>query len=391
MDKNYSNTIRACFLGYIIQAVVNNYLPLLLLTFNKFYQITLVELTFLVSINFVVQLITDALSALFIDRIGYRKSMIIAHILAMVGLISLAIFPNIVDNAFPTMVFSVVIYAIGGGLLEVLVSPIVEACPTERKELVMSTLHSFYCWGQVGVVFFSTIFFEVFGVENWSVLTIIWAILPFINALVFTKVPIMPLVPEEEEQKKAKELFTSKIFFQMIILMICAGASEQSVSQWASTFAEASLGVSKTIGDLTGPMFFALCMGISRFFYGKYGAKIKLERFMLISIIMCMFSYCMISFTHYAFLGLFGCGICGLSVGILWPGTFSIASSKIKNGGTLMYALLALAGDLGCMAGPMVVGSITNNFGGDIKKGIAVAMIFPIIMFVSSIVLDKSK
>ncbi|WP_294350587.1 MFS transporter [uncultured Clostridium sp.] len=387
---NYSNTIRACFVGYIVQAVVNNYLPLLLLTFNKFYHITLAELTLLVSINFIVQLITDSLSVLFIDKIGYRLSMIIAHILAMIGLVLLAISPNIVDDSFPIMLFSVVIYAIGGGLLEVLVSPIVEACPTERKELVMSTLHSFYCWGQVGVVFFSTIYFKIFGVENWTFLTLIWAILPLANAIAFMKVPIMPLIPEGEEQKKAKELITSKEFFQMIVLMICAGASEQSVSQWASTFAEASLGISKTIGDLAGPMFFALCMGISRFFYGKYGTKIKLEKFMLFSIVMCIFSYCMISFTHYAPLGLLGCGLCGLSVGILWPGTFSLASSKIRNGGTLMYALLALAGDLGCMAGPMLVGSITNNVGGDIKRGIAVATIFPIIMLISNIRASKS-
>lgn len=387
---NYSNTIRACFVGYIVQAVVNNYLPLLLLTFNKFYHITLAELTLLVSINFIVQLITDSLSVLFIDKIGYRLSMIIAHILAMIGLVLLAISPNIVDDSFPIMLFSVVIYAIGGGLLEVLVSPIVEACPTERKELVMSTLHSFYCWGQVGVVFFSTIYFKIFGVENWVFLTLIWAILPLANAIAFMKVPIMPLIPEGEEQKKAKELITSKEFFQMIVLMICAGASEQSVSQWASTFAEASLGISKTIGDLAGPMFFALCMGISRFFYGKYGTKIKLEKFMLFSIVMCIFSYCMISFTHYAPLGLLGCGLCGLSVGILWPGTFSLASSKIRNGGTLMYALLALAGDLGCMAGPMLVGSITNNVGGDIKRGIAVATIFPIIMLISNIRASKS-
>lgn len=387
---NYSNTIRACFVGYIVQAVVNNYLPLLLLTFNKFYHITLAELTLLVSINFIVQLITDSLSVLFIDKIGYRLSMIIAHILAMIGLVLLAISPNIVDDSFPIMLFSVVIYAIGGGLLEVLVSPIVEACPTERKELVMSTLHSFYCWGQVGVVFFSTIYFKIFGVENWVFLTLIWAILPLANAIAFMKVPIMPLIPEGEEQKKAKELITSKEFFQMIVLMICAGASEQSVSQWASTFAEASLGISKTIGDLAGPMFFALCMGISRFFYGKYGTKIKLEKFMLFSIVMCIFSYCMISFTHYALLGLLGCGLCGLSVGILWPGTFSLASSKIRNGGTLMYALLALAGDLGCMAGPMLVGSITNNVGGDIKRGIAVATIFPMIMLISNIRASKS-
>lgn len=387
---NYSNTIRACFVGYIVQAVVNNYLPLLLLTFNKFYHITLAELTLLVSINFIVQLITDSLSVLFIDKIGYRLSMIIAHILAMIGLVLLAISPNIVDDSFPIMLFSVVIYAIGGGLLEVLVSPIVEACPTERKELVMSTLHSFYCWGQVGVVFFSTIYFKIFGVENWVFLTLIWAILPLANAIAFMKVPIMPLIPEGEEQKKAKELITSKEFFQMIVLMICAGASEQSVSQWASTFAEASLGISKTIGDLAGPMFFALCMGISRFFYGKYGTKIKLEKFMLFSIVMCIFSYCMISFTHYAPLGLLGCGLCGLSVGILWPGTFSLASSKIRNGGTLMYALLALAGDLGCMAGPMLVGSITNNVGGDIKRGIAVATIFPIIMLISNIRASKN-
>lgn len=378
----YKHTIFACFLGYIVQAIINNFIPLLFLTFQSSYGIPLSQITFLVTFNFGLQLLVDMISPGFIDKIGYRASMIIAHICAAAGLIGLAFLPEIMPTPLAGLMLSVIIYAIGGGLLEVLVSPIVEACPTDNKESTMSLLHSFYCWGHVGVVLLSTIFFQIFGIEHWKIMAFVWALVPLFNTLVFCKVPIAPLLAEDEKGLTLFELLKNKLFWIMLILMICAGACEQAVSQWASTFAEKGLNISKTMGDLTGPMLFAILMGSARAFYGKYGEKINLHSFMIGSGILCLFSYLLISLSTSPVLGLIGCGLCGLSVGILWPGTFSISASRLKGGGTLLFALLALGGDVGCSGGPTVVGIISDLFGDDLRKGILAAVIFPVLLLI---------
>lgn len=378
----YKHTIVACFLGYIVQAIINNFIPLLFLTFQSSYGIPLSQITFLVTFNFGLQLLVDMISPGFIDKIGYRASMIIAHICASAGLIGLAFLPEIMPNPLAGLMFSVIIYAIGGGLLEVLVSPIVEACPTDNKESTMSLLHSFYCWGHVGVVLLSTVFFRVFGIENWKFMAFVWALVPLFNMLAFCKVPIAPLLAEDEKGLTLFELLKNKLFWIMLILMICAGACEQAVSQWASTFAEKGLNISKTMGDLAGPMLFAILMGSARAFYGKYGEKINLHSFMIGSGVLCLFSYLLISLSSSPILGLIGCGLCGLSVGILWPGTFSLSASGLKGGGTLLFALLALGGDVGCSGGPTVVGIVSDLFGEDLRKGILAAVIFPILLLI---------
>lgn len=341
MQQKYQKTIYACFVGYIVQAIVNNFVPLLFLTFEKSYHIPLSQITMLITINFGIQLLVDLLSAGFVDRIGYRVSVVLAHVFAAVGLVGLVLLPEIMPNAFAGLLIAVFIYALGGGLIEVLISPIVESCPTDNKEKAMSLLHSFYCWGHVGVVLLSTVFFGIFGIANWKILACIWALIPVINAFVFAKAPIAPLIEEGESGMTMLDLCKSKVFWVMMLMMLCAGASEQAVSQWASTFAEKGLGVTKTIGDLAGPMTFAILMGSSRAFYGKFGHKIDLDRFMLGSSVLCIFSYLLIVASPIPFLSLVGCGICGLSVGIMWPGTFSKASVALKNGGTAMFALLA--------------------------------------------------
>ena len=378
----YKHTLFACFLGYIVQAIINNFIPLLFLTFQSSYGIPLSQITFLVTFNFGLQLLVDAVSPGFIDKIGYRASMIIAHVCAAAGLVGLAFLPELLPSPLAGLMVSVIIYAIGGGLLEVLVSPIVEACPTDNKESAMSLLHSFYCWGHVGVILFSTVFFQLFGIHNWKIMAIIWALVPLFNTLVFCKVPIAPLLAEDERGLTLAELLKNKLFWIMLILMICAGACEQAVSQWASTFAEKGLNISKTMGDLSGPMFFAILMGSARAFYGKYGDRINLHTFMFGSGILCLFSYLLISLSSSPILGLIGCGLCGLSVGILWPGTFSIAASKIKGGGTLLFALLALGGDVGCSGGPTVVGVVSDLLGDDLRKGILAAVIFPVLLLI---------
>ncbi|MGN1329678.1 MAG: MFS transporter [Eubacterium sp.] len=380
--EKYKITITACFIGYIVQAIINNFAPLLFITFQKSYKIPLSQITLLVTANFLFQLFVDLVSAKFIDKIGYRTSMIIAHICSAAGLISLTILPEIFSNPFVGLLISVMIYALGGGILEVLVSPIVESCPTDNKEKAMSLLHSFYCWGHVGVVLISTAFFTVFGIENWKILGIIWAVVPIANAFIFAKAPIAPLIDEGEKGMNIKELVSNKLFIVLFLMMLCAGASEQAVSQWASTFAEQGLGVTKTVGDLAGPLSFAALMGLSRVFYGKYGEKIQLDKFMSLSCILCIISYLLISLAKNPVINLIGCGICGLSVGIMWPGSFSKAAALLKNGGTAMFALLALAGDLGCASGPTLAGMVSDICKGNLKIGILCAVIFPVVLLV---------
>lgn len=381
----YKHTVYACFVGYITQAIVNNFAPLLFLTFVSSYGVPLSKITLLVTFNFGFQLFIDAVSPRFIDKIGYRFSMILAHVFSAAGFVMLTILPELFEDAFVGLLLAVLIYAIGGGLLEVLVSPVVEACPTDNKEATMSLLHSFYCWGHVGVVLLSTIYFAVFGIENWKYLACFWALVPALNCISFTKVPIATLIEEGETGLSLKELFRNKVFWLFMIMMVSAGASEQAVSQWASAFAEAGLGVDKTIGDLAGPMLFAICMGISRAIYGKYGDRIKLEYYMLFSGVLCIISYLMISLSPWPMLSFIGCAICGFSVGIMWPGTFSMSAAGIKNGGTLMFALFALAGDVGCSAGPTLVGMVSSAANNNLKLGTLAAIFFPILCIICCI------
>lgn len=391
MESKYRKTLYACFTGYVVQAIVNNFVPLLFLTFQNTYGISLSKITMLITINFIIQLLVDLLSAGFIDRIGYRVSIVLAHAFTAMGFVCLTVLPGLLSSPYMGLLISVIIYAIGGGLLEVLVSPIVEALPSDHKEKTMSMLHSFYCWGHVGVVLLSTFFFFLFGIENWKILALIWAIIPVGNLIAFTRVPVVPLLSEEEAGYSFPELARLPIFWLMMLIMVCAGASEQAVSQWASTFAEQGLRVSKTIGDLAGPMFFALLMGTSRFLYGKYGDKMNLQKAMMGSAVLCCFSYLLISLSPLPALSLLGCGICGFSVGILWPGAFSIASASLKRGGTLLFALLALAGDMGCSSGPFYVGFISGAFRDNLKIGILSALIFPFLMVACLLCMKHGK
>lgn len=379
MKLTYKNTIISCFVGYVVQAIVNNFIPLLFLTFQNIYNIPLDKITLLVTFNFGIQLLTDMLAGKYINKVGYRFSIVLAHVLSALGLILLTILPQII-NPFAGILIAVMVYAVGGGLLEVLVSPIMESCPTDNKESAMSLLHSFYCWGHVGVVLLSTLFFYFAGIQNWRILACIWAIIPIINGILFSKTPIAALLSENEQEMSTKELFLNKTFWLLMLMMLCAGASEQSVSQWSSTFAEQGLGISKTAGDLAGPMTFAILMGLSRALYGKFAEKINLQKFMLASSILCVISYLLTSLTTNPLLSLLGCAFTGLSVGIMWPGTFSTAAASLRTGGTTMFALLALAGDLGCSAGPTLVGFVTNTTTGQLHTGILAAVVFPLLL-----------
>lgn len=376
----YDRTIYACFTGYIVQAIVNNFVPLLFLTFHGSYGIPMSKITLLITLNFCLQLLVDLASAGFVDRIGYRASAVLAHVCAASGLAMLAFLPELFRDPFHGILISVAVYAVGGGLLEVLISPIVESCPSRNKEAAMSLLHSFYCWGHMGVVLLSTAFFSLSGIGNWKALAVIWAVVPALNCIAFAKVPISSPQSESETGLGIGKLVRSKTFWLFMLMMLCSGASEQSVSQWASTFAEKGLGVSKSVGDLAGPMSFAALMGLSRLFYGKYGERIPLDKFMSASCLLCIASYLCIVLIPSPVFGLIGCAVCGLSVGIMWPGTFSKAALSLRGGGTAMYAFLALSGDLGCSSGPTMAGIVSSALGDNLRMGILSVIIFPILL-----------
>ena len=382
MTPNYNKTITAGFMAYIVQSVVNNFIPLLFVVFNESFNIPLTQITLLVTINFSLQLIMDISSVFFIDRIGYRAAILIAHISAIAGLIALAILPNVLPNPYVGILIAVMLYAVGGGLIEVIVSPLIQACPSDNKEAAMSMLHSFYCWGSVGVVLVSTIFFKVFGIDKWPIMAIIWAVLPIINTILFARVPIPNIVPEGESGMTIKQLLSVKVFWVLMIMMVCAGASEQAVSQWASAFAEKGLGLSKAMGDLAGPMLYSIMMGISRTFYGKAGDRIDLDKIMLLGVVVCIASYICIAISPNPAISLIACSISGLSVGLMWPGTFSKAANALPVGGTAMFALLALGGDIGCTSGPTLAGIVSGMLNNNLKLGIAAAIIFPIILLI---------
>ena len=383
---SYSHTIAASYLGCVTQAVVNNFAPLLFLTFQTQMGLSLEEITLLTTVNFSVQLLVDFLSVKAADRIGYRVCIVAAHLFSAAGLAALAILPGLIQNAYAGLIVAVTLYAIGGGLIEVLVSPIVEACPTEKKEAAMSLLHSFYCWGHVAVVLLSSAFFQLAGIGNWRVMACIWALLPLGNAVYFALVPIRPVV-EERRRMPVRSLFGQKLFWLFLLMMLCAGASEQGMSQWASAFAQSGLGVSKAMGDLAGPCAFAVLMGTSRALYGKYSDRMPLRAVMTASAVLCIACYATAAMSGNVLLALAGCALCGFSVGIFWPGTFSTAVPALPGGGTAMFALLALAGDLGCTTGPTVVGLAAGAAGGRVAAGLGVGMSFPVLMLLCILLL----
>ena len=387
-QKNYKKTLIACYLGFVTQAISANFTPLLFLTFKSTYDIGFEKLALIPLTFYLTQLLIDLAATKFVDKIGYRTCVVSSQVLSAAGLCLMAILPELFPVPFMGLLISVVLYAIGSGLVEVLVSPIVEACPFENKAGVMSLLHSFYCWGAVGVILGSTLFFTLFGLDNWKILTLIWAVVPLYNAFNFITCPIERLL-EDSESMRPGQLLKLPLFWLLILLMVCSGASEASMAQWASAFTESAIGVSKTVGDLAGPCLFAVFMGISRVIYGKMSEKLDLVKTMTVCGILCVICYLTASLSALPMIGLAGCAFCGISVGIMWPGSISISSQKCPKGGTAMFAFLALAGDLGATVSPAMVGSVSNIFGGDLKTGLFAATVFPFVLIIGLIILNK--
>lgn len=390
MSKHYKYTMNASFIGLVVQAIGNNFAPLLFLTFQNTFNISLSKITLLIAITFLIQLMTDFLAIFILSKINIRKICIGSHLLCAIGLMCLAILPDLFYDPFIGLVLSVIIYSIGCGMLEVVMSPIVESCPSDNKEQMMSILHSFYSFGNVFVVLFSTIFFVFIGLDQWRILCLLWAVVPLINGIVFMFV-LIPDVNEEVESGVIFKLLKNKVFWCLVLIMICAGASEIGMSQWASSFVESTLGVSKSVGDLFGAMSYALMMAVSRVFYGKYGHMIKLDVFMKVSSLLCVFCYLLIALTDHPLIGLIGVGVCGFSVGILWPGTYSLATKSLKGCGTTLFAMLALAGDIGCTAGPSAIGFISSSFGNNLKYGILFSVVFPVLLYIGLEIIHCKK
>ena len=388
VQKNYRKTLLACYLGFITQAITANFAPLLFLKFHTDWGIPLGKIALIPTVFFLTQLLIDLFCARFVDRIGYRHAVVASEIASAIGLAGLAVLPGLMDDPFAGIVICVVVYAVGSGLIEVVGSPIVEACPFEHKDAVMSLLHSFYCWGCVGVILLSTLFFAAFGIENWRWLAIVWALLPLYNIYNFATCPIERLT-EAGKGMTLGQLFKTPVFWIAIVLMVCAGASELSMAQWASAFTEAALGFSKTVGDLIGPCLFAVTMGLSRVIYGKYGPKMNLSRYMIGSGLLCLCCYLLASLSKNPMLSLIGCVCCGFSVGIMWPGTISVISPRLPRGGTALFAMLAMAGDLGGAFGPSLVGTVTQQAGDNLQSGMLMGSVFPLVLIAALILLNR--
>lgn len=380
-QKNYKKTLIACYIGFITQAISANFTPLLFLTFKGTYKISLEQIALIPLVFYLTQLLTDIVAAKYADKIGYRLCVIASQVLSSAGLLLLTVLPDIMPNSFAGILIAVALYAIGSGLIEVLLSPIVEACPFENKDGVMSLLHSFYCWGAVSVILGSSLFFAIFGIERWKILTVLWSLIPLYNAINFISCPIEKL-GEGGECMSIRQLLRVPMFWMMIFLMICTGSSEATMSQWASAFTESALKVSKFAGDLAGPCMFAAFMGVARMLYGKFSEQLDLVKTMLLCAIGAVVCYLTASLSSVAILGLLGCALCGLAVGIMWPGTISISSRKCPMGGTAMFAFLALAGDLGATAGPVLVGKVAEATNENLKNGLLAAALFPVCMVI---------
>lgn len=408
MKYSYKHTLRACYVGYITQAIVNNLAPILFIIFQKQFHISFEEIGRLILINFATQTVADIIAIKYVDKLGYRKSAILAHIFCAVGLIGLSILPKLMASPYIGLVIAVMIYALGGGILEVLVSPIVESIPGNEKAAAMSLLHSFYCWGQMGVVLVTTILLKLMGNDKWTIIPVIWAIIPIYNGFKFIKVPLMKPLPQEE-QVPIKVLIKSKQILVAFMLMLCAGASELTMSQWSSIFAEKGLNVQKIIGDIAGPCMFAIFMGTGRTLYGIWGSKINLRNALFGSGILCIACYIITVISPWPVLSLVACAISGISVSLMWPGTFSLSAKMHPTGGTAMFGMLAIFGDLGASIGPWLAGLISDmaqkstkiievgkvyNINIDqlgLKSGLFVATIFPIILVVGILLMKDKK
>ena len=394
--RTFTGTKIACYIGYVVQGIINNIAPLLFVIFSNKFDITLEKLALLITINFATQLIVDTISIKFVDLIGYKPLAVISQGIAFLGLSCLGILPNVMKNSYIGIVISIILSAIGSGITEVIISPIIESIPGEKKTSEMSLLHSFYCWGQVFVVLLTTIMIKLFGENLWFIPPMLRAIIPLVNTINFISVPIQPNLTKEEKIPFLKLLF-NKQFILCIVIMICSGASEIGMSQWSSYFAEEGLNVTKMTGDLLGPCLFAIFMGTGRMIFGFVGEKINLKNALYLSAGLCALCYLGTCFINSPIISLLTCAITGITVSIMWPATLSLAARLFPNGGGSMYSVLALSGDTGCTLGPWFISFMSIKFSSDIvsgeslKTGLGFGALFPILMIITISLLHLKK
>ncbi len=393
---SYKSTRMACYRGSIVQGAVNNISPLFFVIFQREFGISYGMISSLILFNFTAQILVDLLCVRFVDRIGYRAAAVMAHVCSTVGLVLLGLLPHALPSPFLGLAAATVISAIGGGMIEVIVSPIVDSLPCEGKALKMSLLHSFYCWGQVAVVLLTTLAVRLLGEGLWWTLPLFWALLPAYNCVAFATVPLLPTLPEEEK-RPLKSLLRSRGFILAMVLMLCAGASELAMGQWASLFAEKALGVPKIMGDLLGPCLFAVFMGIGRVAYGIWGSRLNINHALQGTAALCVLCYLGAALLPHPLLSLLCCSLCGFSISLMWPGVLSDTARAYPNGGTPMFGVLAVCGDLGCSLGPAAAGAVSGLVlagGGleqaSLKAGMLAAAVFPAVLL-ACLLLSRGK
>lgn len=394
MSLGPKHTKLAGYVGYLTQALVINFPPLLFITFINTYSLSMSKISLLILVSFAVQLSVDAFAAKFSSRLNIRRTMLFAFSSAAIGIMGFGFLPELLPNPFVALLICTFVASIGAGFVEVFVSPIIEACPTGKKSAAMSILHSFYAWGHAGIIILSTLFFTFIGIEHWRILSFIWAIIPIIGFIGFSIVPIYTLAGDKKEIEataKKEPLWKSRFFIIFFIIMVCAGAAEQVLAQWASTFAESGLGVNKAIGDVLGPCSFALLMGISRIIYARSSSRIDLRHFILASSVLCVAAYTVVAISQTPAISLIACALCGLGAGMMWPGTYSLAAKNLPTMSIKTFALLALGGDVGCILGPAVAGVVAEKFGNDLRIGFAISILFPLIMTILLLTINKKR
>lgn len=388
LEKKYLPTKLAGYVGFIVQAIVNNFLPILFIVFQDVYGLGYEKLGRLIVINFATQMFIDFITPKIIHKLGYRRAAFLCQFTACVGLCLMAVLPRFMSNTYLAIIISIVFYATGSGLMEVILSPMIEMLPTGNKSGNMAVLHSFYCWGQTVVVPLTTLMVFIFGRENWTYIPLVWAVVPFVNMFTFLRVPIVE-PDSEEKQSTFLELARTPKFVVYMVMMLCAGASEIAMSQWSSLFVEQALGVSKAIGDIVGPCLFALFMALGRVIYASLSKKVSFTRLLIWLNLLCFICYVMVALCHIAVLSLVFCALCGLSVSISWPGIYSAGARTFKTGGAVMFSAFAMCGDTGCALGPGLVGLVAEYT--NLNVGFLVAAVFPLIMVICSIYILKNR
>lgn len=359
--EHYRLTTISCFVGIFAQAVIINLAALLFMPLMRLHGLTYVQLGTLVAVNFSVQVGSDLVFSGLIDRIGFRRLVLPACLVGSLGLFLFALAPVLLPGrVFAGLLAATAVYSAAGGLLEVLLSPIVNAIPNEEKGAAMSLLHSFYAWGQMATIILTTLFLFLVGERHWQWMVGFWALLPLANFLLFLKAPFPPSVPEEHRLNMGDLIL--KPFCLLAFAAIFFGASaEVLMNQWTSAFMERALLLPKLTGDLFGMCGFALMLGLGRAWHGKYGARFDISKALVAMSALAVLCYLVVALAPGSWPGLLACMVCGFATSLLWPGTLIVASERYPLAGAWMFALLAAAGDVGAGLGPWFTGWVVDH------------------------------